>query len=284
MALAAGAAPVLGQAHPELADRPAVRGLAGGRRPLADPGLRPLRAGRTLARQPRHPDHLRAAGHGDRHRSSCRCRWSCASSYRCSRRSATEQEQAADTPRRHRWQGFCRITLPAIRWALAYGVVLSLARALGEFGAVASSPGTSWARPRPSRSSWIEHSQNFDSGRRLRRPRSLLALVAVARAHRRSACCAPRQRHADGHRVRNVSKCFGDFLALDDVSVDIDGSADRAARAERRRQVHAAADHRRPGAPDTGTVLIDGDGRHRRCPPQRRTSASCSSTTPRSST
>jgi sulfate transport system permease protein len=34
-------------------------------------------------------------------------------------------------------QTFRRITLPAIRWALAYGIVLTLARALGEFGAVA---------------------------------------------------------------------------------------------------------------------------------------------------
>jgi sulfate transport system permease protein len=34
------------------------------------------------------------------------------------------------------WQQFKRITLPTIRPALAYGVVLSLARSLGEFGAV----------------------------------------------------------------------------------------------------------------------------------------------------
>lgn len=34
------------------------------------------------------------------------------------------------------WQTFRRITLPSIRWAVIYGVVLSLARSLGEFGAV----------------------------------------------------------------------------------------------------------------------------------------------------
>jgi sulfate transport system permease protein len=34
------------------------------------------------------------------------------------------------------WQRLWRLTLPSVRWALAYGVVLSLARALGEFGAV----------------------------------------------------------------------------------------------------------------------------------------------------
>jgi sulfate/thiosulfate transport system permease protein len=48
-----------------------------------------------------------------------------------------EQEQAAHTLGAGRWQTFRRITVPGIRWALAYGVVLCLARALGEFGAVA---------------------------------------------------------------------------------------------------------------------------------------------------
>jgi len=48
-----------------------------------------------------------------------------------------EQEQAAWTLGASRLQTFGRITLPAIRSALAYGVVLTLARALGEFGAVA---------------------------------------------------------------------------------------------------------------------------------------------------
>lgn len=48
-----------------------------------------------------------------------------------------DQEQAAWTLGAGNVQTFRRITLPAIRWALAYGVVLTLARALGEFGAVA---------------------------------------------------------------------------------------------------------------------------------------------------
>ena len=48
-----------------------------------------------------------------------------------------EQEQAANTLGANWWQTFRRITLPAIRWGVAYGVVLATARALGEFGAVA---------------------------------------------------------------------------------------------------------------------------------------------------
>ncbi len=48
----------------------------------------------------------------------------------------TDQEQAARSLGASPVQTFARITLPAIRWALLYGVVLSLARSLGEFGAV----------------------------------------------------------------------------------------------------------------------------------------------------
>jgi sulfate transport system permease protein len=48
----------------------------------------------------------------------------------------TEQEQAAETLGASAFQVFRRITLPAIRWAVVYGVVLTMARALGEFGAV----------------------------------------------------------------------------------------------------------------------------------------------------
>jgi sulfate/thiosulfate transport system permease protein len=47
-----------------------------------------------------------------------------------------EQEQAAATLGASRAQAFRRITLPALRWGIAYGVVLSTARSIGEFGAV----------------------------------------------------------------------------------------------------------------------------------------------------
>ena len=47
-----------------------------------------------------------------------------------------DQEQAASTLGASRWQTFWRVTLPAIRWGVTYGVVLATARALGEFGAV----------------------------------------------------------------------------------------------------------------------------------------------------
>lgn len=48
----------------------------------------------------------------------------------------TDQEQAASTLGANGWQTFRKITLPSIRWGVAYGIVLTTARVLGEFGAV----------------------------------------------------------------------------------------------------------------------------------------------------
>jgi sulfate/thiosulfate transport system permease protein len=48
-----------------------------------------------------------------------------------------EQEQAAHTLGASGRQTFWRVTLPSIRWAVIYGVVLTTARCLGEYGAVA---------------------------------------------------------------------------------------------------------------------------------------------------
>ncbi len=47
-----------------------------------------------------------------------------------------DQEEVAYTLGAGRWTTFWRVTLPSIRWGLAYGVALTIARSLGEFGAL----------------------------------------------------------------------------------------------------------------------------------------------------
>lgn len=90
----------------------------------------------------------------------------------------TDQEQAAYTLGASRFQGFRRITLPAIKWALAYGVVLSLARALGEFGAVAVVSGNLENQTQTLTLFVQEHFQNFDATSAYAAA-FLLALIAI---------------------------------------------------------------------------------------------------------
>lgn len=48
----------------------------------------------------------------------------------------TDAEEAARTLGANEWQVFLKVTLPALRWGLVYGATLTVARAIGEFGAV----------------------------------------------------------------------------------------------------------------------------------------------------
>jgi sulfate transport system permease protein len=91
----------------------------------------------------------------------------------------TEQEQAAKSLGASAWQTFWRITLPSIKWALVYGVVLSLARALGEFGAVKIVSGNVAQQTQTATLVVEQKYQDFEQGSAYATS-FLLALIAVA--------------------------------------------------------------------------------------------------------
>jgi sulfate transport system permease protein len=90
-----------------------------------------------------------------------------------------EQEQAARSLGANALQTFWRITLPAIKWGVIYGVVLSLARSLGEFGAVKVVSGNVLGLTRSATLVVEEKYLNFDKNGAYATA-FLLALVAVA--------------------------------------------------------------------------------------------------------
>lgn len=75
-----------------------------------------------------------------------------------------DQEQAAHSLGANAVQTFRRITLPAIKWAVVHGVVLSLARSLGEFGAVKIVSGNIAGQSQTATLSVEETYQNFQQG------------------------------------------------------------------------------------------------------------------------
>jgi len=91
----------------------------------------------------------------------------------------TEQEQAAESLGANAVQRFRRITFPAIKWATVYGMVLTLARSLGEFGAVKVVSGNVLGVTRTATLVVEEKYLNFDRGGAYATA-FLLAMVSVA--------------------------------------------------------------------------------------------------------
>ena len=89
-----------------------------------------------------------------------------------------EQEQAAATLGASSWAAFRRVTLPAIRWGVAYGIVLTTARALGEFGAVSVVSGRVVGQTETLTIHVEQAFQNFDVAGAYAAS-ALLALIAV---------------------------------------------------------------------------------------------------------
>lgn len=91
----------------------------------------------------------------------------------------TEQEQAAESLGANALQRFWRITLPSIKWGITYGVVLTLARSLGEFGAVKVVSGNVLGQTRTATLAGEEKYLNFDQ-QGAYATAFLLAMVSVA--------------------------------------------------------------------------------------------------------
>ena len=90
-----------------------------------------------------------------------------------------EQEQAAESLGASAAQRFWRITLPSIKWGIVYGVVLTLARSLGEFGAVKVVSGNVLGQTRTATLVVEEKYLNFDQ-QGAYATAFLLAMVSVA--------------------------------------------------------------------------------------------------------
>ena len=90
-----------------------------------------------------------------------------------------DQEQAAQSLGANWAQTFRRITLPGIKWAVVYGVVLSLARSIGEFGAVKIVSGNIAGQTMTASQQVEDAYQNFEQGTSYA-VAALLALIAMA--------------------------------------------------------------------------------------------------------
>jgi sulfate/thiosulfate transport system permease protein len=159
-----------------------------------------------------------------------------------------EQEQAALTLGASPLQTFCCITLPAIRPAIAYGVVLTTARALGEFGAVSVVSGNLAGQTQTLTLYVQDRFQAFDltGAYTASVELALLAVVTLLLLNRTKHRADNEGRTIDGN---HDSPRFEAIRQLCGTGRRLGGGAGRrahgAARSEREREIDAAAGDRR---------------------------------------
>ena len=170
----------------------------------------------------------------------------------------TEQEQAAATLGAGPFMTLVRITLPSIRWGIAYGVTLTTARVLGEFGAVSVISGNISGQTETLTLYVGNQFGNYNlvgayMGGLVLAVISLLVLGLLSLSKRKEDAVMAIQ-------VRGVSKRFGDAVALEDVSLDVPTGSLTAllgpsggGKSTLLRVVAGLE------VPDSGRVLIDGE-------------------------
>ena len=119
----------------------------------------------------------------------------------------SEEEQAALALGASGWQMFRRITLPNIRWALLYGVVLLNARAIGEFGAVSIVSGhiRGQTNTAPLHVEILYNEYNFAAAFAVASVLALMALVTLAAKSVIGGEWAVTARHADAEPSESQS-------------------------------------------------------------------------------
>src|SRR5512132_3515643 len=143
-----------------------------------------------------------------------------------------EEEEAAISLGAGGFETFWRVTLPNIKWGLLYGVLLSNARAMAEFGAVSVVSGhiRGLTNTMPLQVEILYNEYNFVAAFAVASLLALLALVTLivksslewrfgdelAAAHRHCPVDSF-GKNPMGIEVRNLTKRFDEFTALDDV-------------------------------------------------------------------
>ena len=165
-----------------------------------------------------------------------------------------DEEEAAITLGASGWQAFWRVTLPNIKWALLYGVILCNARAMGEFGAVSVVSGhiRGETNTMPLHVEILYNEYQFAAAFAVASLLALLALVTLAiktyiewQAGRAASQGGASHEHRSQGHPQVVRRVQGARWRLARSS---QGRADRAARAVGLRKDDAAAHHRRSRA------------------------------------